>query len=125
MLLCRLIWADNVDSDNQLRAVTTGKKPITHGIDRLGTLLERFVHDEVAANYRQFNSVEQAWRQAISDELSPHCWCDSISNGQLKVVVDSAAYMYKLQTMSAELLERLDQLCRRPKIRKIKFVPKP
>jgi predicted nucleic acid-binding Zn ribbon protein len=69
--------------------------------------------------------VQQAWQQAIPDELAPHCRCDGISDGQLKVVVDSAAYMYKLQTMSAELIERLGELCRRPKIRKIKFIPKP
>ena len=93
--------------------------------DRLGTLMESFMREEIAPSYRQFNSVQQAWRQAIPDDLAAHCQCDGISNGQLKVVVDSAAYMYKLQTMSAELVERLDQICKRPKIRKIKFVPKP
>lgn len=113
-----------IDSDEQLRDITKWKKPKNRTPDRLGTLVERFMREEIASSYRQFNSVRQAWRQAIPDDLAPHCWCDGISNGQLKVVVDSAAYMYKLQTMSAELIERLGELCRRPKIRKIKFVPK-
>ena len=114
-----------VDSDEQLRDITKWKKPKNRTPDRLGTLVESFMHEEIAPSYRQFNSVQQAWRQVISDDLAPHCRCDGISNGQLKVIVDSAAYMYKLQTMSAELIERLDQICKRPKIRKIKFVPKP
>jgi hypothetical protein len=114
-----------IDSDEQLRAITKWKKPKMRTPDRLGALAESFMQEEIAPSYRQFTSVQQAWRQVIPDELAPHCWCDGISNGQLKVVVDSAAYMYKLQTMSAELIERLDQICKRPKIRKIKFVPKP
>jgi hypothetical protein len=114
-----------IDSDDQLRNITEWKKPKKHTPDRLGSLMESYMQDQVAPHYRQFSSVEQAWRQAVPDELAPHCWCDGISNGQLKVVVDSAAYLYTLQTMSAELIERLDQLCRRPRIRKIKFVPKP
>jgi len=114
-----------IDSDEQLRDITKWKKPKSRTVDRLGTLMESFVRETIAPSYRQFNSVEQAWRQAVPDELAAHCWCDGISNGQLKVVVDSAAYMYKLQMMSTELIDRLDQLCRRPKIRKIKFVPKP
>jgi hypothetical protein len=114
-----------IDSDDQLRSITEWKKPKVRTPDRLGSLMESYMREEIAPHYRQFSSAEQAWRQAVPDELVPHCWCDGISNGQLKVVVDSAAYMYKLQTMSAELIERLDQLCRRPKIRKIKFVPKP
>jgi predicted nucleic acid-binding Zn ribbon protein len=113
-----------IDSDEQLRDITKWKKPKKRIPDRLGTLVESYMHQEVSPSYRQFSSVEQAWRQAIPDELAAHCRCDSISNGQLKVVVDSSAYMYKLQTMNDELIERLDQLCRRPKIRKIKFVPK-
>ncbi|MDO8302309.1 MAG: DUF721 domain-containing protein [Sedimentisphaerales bacterium] len=113
-----------IDSDEQLRDITKWKKPKKRTIDRLGTLVESFMREEIASSYRQFTSVEQAWRQAVPDDLASHCRCDGVSNGQLRVVVDSAAYMYKLQTMSAELIERLDQLCRRPKIRKIKFVPK-
>lgn len=114
-----------IDSDEQLRELTKWKKPKARIPDRLGTLVESYMHQEIAPSYRQFHSVQQAWRQVVPDELAAHCWCDGISNGQLKVVVDPAAYMYKLQTMSAELIERLDQICKRPKIRKLKFVPKP
>jgi hypothetical protein len=114
-----------IDSDDQLRSITQWKKPKVRTPDRLGSLMAGYMREEVSPHYRQFSSAEQAWRQVVPDELAPHCWCDSVSNGQLKVIVDSPAYMYTLQTMRGELIERLKQLCRRPRIREIKFVPKP
>jgi predicted nucleic acid-binding Zn ribbon protein len=112
-----------IDSDEQLRNITSRKKPRDNSPARLGPLLEQYIAQQVSPKYRQFSSVEEAWRQAVPDELASHCRCESVSNGQLKIIVDSPAYMYKLQTISTELLERLEQLCRRPKVRTLKFVP--
>jgi hypothetical protein len=112
-----------IDQDEQLRNITNWKKPKDHAPARLGTLLDDYIRDEVSPKYRQFSSVEQAWRQVVPDELAAHCWCDGISSGQLKIVIDSPAYMYKLQMISAELIEKLGQICRRPRIRTLKFVP--
>ena len=112
-----------IDQDEQLRNITNRKKPKDRSPTLLGPLLEQYVTEQVSPKYRQFSSVDQAWRQAVPDELAAHCWCESLSAGQLKVIVDSPAYMYKLQVISSELVERLEELCRRPKIRSIKFVP--
>jgi predicted nucleic acid-binding Zn ribbon protein len=112
-----------IDQDEQLRNVTKWKKPKDHSPARLGSLVEGYMNQEVAPKYKQFSSVEQAWRQAVPEELASHCRCDSVSGGQLKIVVDSPAYMYKLQAMSSDLVEKLGHFCRRPRIRSIKFIP--
>jgi hypothetical protein len=111
------------DQDEQLRNATKWKKPKGHGSVRLGSLVEGYMHEEIEPKYQQFSSVEKAWLQAVPDELASHCRCESVSGGQLKIVVDSPAYMYKLQVMSSELVEKLEHLCRRPRIRSIKFIP--
>jgi predicted nucleic acid-binding Zn ribbon protein len=112
-----------IDLDEQLRNITKQKEPKNRIPASLGSLLEQYIAEQVSPKYRRFSAVEQAWRQAVPDELASHCRCEDVSGGQLRIFVDSPAYMYKLQTMSVELLERLEQLCRQPKIRKLKFVP--
>jgi predicted nucleic acid-binding Zn ribbon protein len=112
-----------MDHDEQLRRIAQWKKPQPLASVRLGTVLEKYVQEQVAPKYEQFSAVEEAWRQVIPDELAQHCRCDGVSAGSLKIIVDSPAYMYKLQMVSSELLEGLEQLCRRQKIRKLKFVP--
>ena len=112
-----------VDQDEQLRNITNRKKPKDRSPALLGPILEQYVTEQVSPKYRQFSSVDQAWRQVVPDELAAHCRCESLSAGQLKVIVDSPAYMYKMQLISADLIEKLSELCRRPTIRKIKFVP--
>jgi hypothetical protein len=112
-----------IDQDEQLRSITARRKPKDRTPGRLGPFLEAYVTEQVAPKYRQFSSVEQAWHQVISDELAQHCRCDGVSGGQIKIVVDSPSYMYKLQAMSVELIEKLEHICKRPRIQKIKFVP--
>ena len=112
-----------IDSDEQLRNITNRKKPKDYSPARLGPLLEQYITEQVSPKYRQFSTVEGAWLQVVPEELAPHCRCEDVSGGQLRIVVDSPAYMYKLQTISGELLEKLEQICRRPNIRKLKFVP--
>jgi predicted nucleic acid-binding Zn ribbon protein len=112
-----------IDQDEQLRNITNRKKPKDRTPARLGPLLEEYITEQVSPKYRQFSTVEQTWRQVVPDEMASHCWCEGISGGQLKIIVDSPAYMYRLQVMSAELIERLGELCRRPAVKKIKLVP--
>lgn len=113
-----------MDQDEQLRNLTIWKKPRNRPSPTLlGSFLEQYITEQVTPKYRHFSAVEKAWLQAVPDDLALHCHCDSISGGQLKISVDSPAYMYKLQIISDELIEKLGELCKRPTIRKLKFVP--
>jgi predicted nucleic acid-binding Zn ribbon protein len=112
-----------IDQDEQLRSVTFWKKPKKSSPALLGSFLEHYITEQASPKYRQFSAVEQAWLQVVPDDLAPHCKCDSVSAGQLRIIVDSPAYMYRLQIISTELIDKLGELCKRPTIRKLKLVP--
>jgi len=66
--------------------------------------------------------IIQLWTQLLPNELHHHCEIVEISNGRIKVVVDSAAHMYELKLCSAELLMELQRQCPQAHIKKLKLV---
>jgi hypothetical protein len=83
----------------------------------MGELLE----GQISPRQARFGAIAEAWCELLPVELQRHCKISDISGGQLKVVVDSPSYANKLRWCSSELLEELQQRCRRGKIEKIKI----
>ena len=88
----------------------------------LGDTIRALVENLVSPRQAVFAPVAQLWNQLLPDELRRHSKISDISDGQIKVQVDSPSHAYELRLCSSELLKKLQQQCPRAKIRKIKFV---
>lgn len=89
---------------------------------RLGDALSEFMQNDVSPRRRRFQPVAALWDQLLPAELNRHCSLDGLSDGQLKVIVDSPIYLHELRLCNAGLLTELQRSCRTARIKKIKFV---
>jgi predicted nucleic acid-binding Zn ribbon protein len=89
---------------------------------RLGQVAQQLMTERISPRQARFGPVAELWGRLLPDELARHCEIVDISGGQLKVQVDSPAYMYELQLCSSELLKELQQQCPKARLTKIKLV---
>jgi len=88
---------------------------------RIGEVVVGFVEalERVPARY---DSVTEALEGLLPPPMRGHCRLGQISGGSIKIVADSASYMYELQLCKAELLEELQRLCPGAGLRRIHVV---
>jgi hypothetical protein len=85
-------------------------------------MLEQIMAERIAPQQARFGGVGEAWSEIVPQELFEHCEIVDLTGGELKVKVDSPAYMYELQLCSSELLEELRRQCPRARLKGIKFI---
>jgi hypothetical protein len=88
---------------------------------RLGDVIVPVVENCVAQQLK-YESVIGLWDRLLPANLRQHCKITDISDGQLKVAVDSSSYIYELQLCSSEILKELQKKCPRAHVKKIKLV---
>jgi len=88
----------------------------------LGQIAQQLMDRQISPRQAVFSDVAETWSRMLPAELSRHCEIVDISGGLLKVQVDSPSYMYELRLCSSELLEELQQHCRKARLTRIKFV---
>jgi len=89
---------------------------------RLGDVVKELMEKRISPAQSRFAKVEKQWNSLLPQHLREHCRIADISDGQMKVLVDSPSYRFKLQTSSLDYLEKLQQFCPGARIKKIKFV---
>ena len=92
------------------------------GVVRLGDTLTELMNNQISPMQARFALLADIFSQLLPVELARHCTLSDVSGGQVKVLVDSPVYLYELKLCGCELLEELQRLCPRVKIKKIKFV---
>ncbi len=90
------------------------------GVARLGKVARQLMDEQITSRHQRFDLVNEAWNRVLPEGLRRHCRLDGISNGQLKVLVDSPVYLHELRMCSGELLKELQKRCRSARIRKIR-----
>lgn len=65
--------------------------------------------------------VLSAWQQVVPPGLASHCRIKQVAGSRLEVYVDAPAYLYEMQLCSHELLQAVQGLCTKPRIRSLKF----
>ncbi len=88
---------------------------------RLSDVLVVLMDSKIAPQQERFSFVYEIWQQLLPPELSRHCRIDAISNGQLKVLVDSSSYMYQIQLCRSDILAGLKSYCPQFRITKLKL----
>lgn len=91
------------------------------GTAKLGDVLAVLMDSKITPQQERSCSVYEIWQQLLPSELSKHCRIDSISNGRLKVLVDSPSYMYQLQLCKSDILAGLKSQCPKFRIATLKF----
>lgn len=88
---------------------------------KLGDVVAELVDKRISPQQEKFGAVAEAWDQLLPAELSEHCKLSDVSGGQLKVKADSPVYVHELRLCSEELLEQVQQLCPRARIKGIRI----
>ena len=79
---------------------------------KLGEVISEYITQRVGPKQSYFSAIAEVWGELIPTKLREHCVLADFSKGQLKVTVDSPAYLYELQLRRSELLRELQRLMR-------------
>jgi len=110
-----------MDDEGRLLLATTGRRSQDKKATRLG-LNARAYLDNQDARLRKNCLVVDVWRQVLPIMLYEHCRLAGISGGVLRVEAEPGPYMHQMRMVSGELLEHLQNRCRRAGIKKIVIV---
>jgi len=93
----------------------------TEDTAKLSDVLAVLMDNKIAPQQERFSSAYEIWQQLLPPELSEHCRIDTISNGQLRVLVDSPSYMYQIQLCRSDILAGLKSHCPQFRITRLKL----
>jgi predicted nucleic acid-binding Zn ribbon protein len=99
-----------------------GSNPTQAGPEPLANLVGRFLQSR-SADLKKAAGVVDAWDNIIPEELRRCCRLGSVQNGVLSIEVPAGPYLYRMKTLSAELLDRFQRACPSARIQKIRFLP--
>ena len=85
-------------------------------------MVERYIQRRILPLERKYASVVDVFGELVGAEIHSHCKPTGVFGGQLKVLVDSPAYLYQMRLCSQALLEQLTRLCPKARIKDIRFV---
>jgi len=108
-------FSSNVDGSGRHPAERTNQAA------RLGDVVRDLLEDQIRPQQQKFVSIAEVWSQLLPPELDRHCRLENFSGGQLKVLVDSPAYLHELRLCSQQLLAELRKRCRSARIKEIKL----
>jgi len=101
--------------------VGLGAKSYSGRTTRLGEAVRHVMDDLISPRRARFAPVAELWDQLLPEDLLRHCRLADISDGQLKVLVDSPPYMHELRLCSSELLGELQRRCPQARLKTIRF----
>ena len=90
--------------------------------DRLGEVLAEHVTRHITPQQGQLEQLSKVWARMVPAQLHHHCAITQLSGGQLKVQVDSPSHLYRLRSLTSELLDELSRCSPRVPVKKIKFL---
>jgi hypothetical protein len=110
-------------SDKEKQISENGYHPQGQAVtaERLGDVLASMMANKITPQQELFSRASDIFKNLLPAEIYEHCRIDSLYNGQLRVIVDSPAYMYQLQMYSSSILVELKRQCTKYRIKKIKF----
>ncbi len=86
---------------------------------RVDELLSEYLENQLEPRRQKFGKIDESFRNLLPATLASHCRPDSVTAGNLKVIVDSPVYMHELRLCGEEIVRELKSLCPRARITKI------
>jgi len=110
-----------MDEDSQLRGATGWQYKPKRTDSRLGDEITSYLKQHLHA-FEKNATIVDIWSQVIPPALRDYCRPDKRVGNTLYVQVMPGTYMYQMQTMAGEVLERMKQISPRCGIQKIKII---
>ncbi len=111
----------NMDDEERLLSIGA-RRSRAKKITRLGPSAQAYL-DRRDARLKKNCSVVDVWHQVLPQELYNHCRLTGISGGTLRVEAEPGPYMHEMRMLSGELVEHLQNRCRRAGVKRIVLVP--
>ena len=92
------------------------------GIAKIGDLLPQLIVRYGLHRRRNFEQIEEAWRQAVGEQFAAVTQVKKLYQGTLTIKVPHNAYVQELSFRQSEFVEVLATLLENEKIKKIRFV---
>lgn len=90
----------------------------------LGPEVVDFFKHSVAKRQSKLGKIAEAWEMLVPPLLAEHCALESLTRGQLTVIVDSSSHLYDLkQLLLAGLEKQLLLACKSTGLKKIALKP--
>ena len=109
------------NGDQRLRDLSKWRKKKRYPAKSLGDVTGELFTKDISPKHAKYERISLIWEELLPKNLAKHCWIDNFVGGQLKIKVDSPAYLYELQTCSESLLEELNRNIGGARIREIKL----
>ena len=88
----------------------------------IGQTVKSLLEKQISPKQAKYGQVLECWEALLPEQLASHCRIDEISNGQIKVIADSAIYASELRWCSEEILNQLKRQCPSARLQKISVV---
>ncbi|MCK4887783.1 MAG: DUF721 domain-containing protein [Planctomycetes bacterium] len=111
-----------MDQQQYLRDIVKWRKPRKRKTEALlGEMLGKIMEKQISPKQGVYDIISQAWEQLLPEQLRQHCKIVDINAGRIKVLVDSPSYLHEFRLCSCQLLEELQKLCPKARVKKINF----
>ncbi len=111
----------NMDDEERLLSIGA-RRSRAKKTTRLGPSAQAYL-DRRDARLKKNCSVVDIWHQVLPQELYDHCRLIGILGGTLRVEAEPGPYMHEMRMLSSELVEHLQNRCRRAGVKRIVLVP--
>jgi hypothetical protein len=113
-----------MDDEEKLLCSTVGQsRSPKRSASRLGASARTYLNAK-GPQLKKNAIVVDTWRQILPHELHRHCSLTGIYGGTLQLEVEPGPYMHEMRLVKSELLEHLQDHCRRAGIKRIVLFPK-
>jgi len=111
------------DENRQLQDIAKWRKSKKRDrVTKLGDTVKELMDNQISPRQEKIGLVVETWNELLPVGLAEHCRIDAILSGELKVLVDSPAFVHELRLCSPGLLEQLQQKCPRARIKNIRVI---
>jgi len=111
-----------MDQEQYLRDIVKWKKPRERKRGfLLGEMLDEIMEKQISPGQGVYDIILQAWERLLPEQLRQHCRIVDVTDGRIKVLVENPSYLHEFRLCSDLLLEELQKICPKARIKKIRF----
>lgn len=92
------------------------------GPEPIGNLVGQFLQGH-CRDFERSSEVLDVWEQLLPADLRTCCRPGRMERETLVIEAPAGPYLYRVKMLSEQILERLNELCPRSRIRKIRICP--
>ena len=108
--------------DKQLQTVWQ-QRQIDDGIKPLAVPVAMLLKHQLGKKVRQLHELAEIWDELVPDQIAEHTALESLNQGVLTVMADTAAHRFQLESLLRGGLMRMLQQRLGSSLRRVKVIP--